>query len=188
MGNRSMASATECWSALVMMQQERRRSMRKAPRRPTYINLESKNPGIVRDVSEGGLRFRVIDPLERSWQIHFWFVANSNRIRGTGDLVWMDETRKTGGLRFTHLSMETRDQIRSWLDESSPQPVAPKESTPSSAARDASPFRKSNHFRVPAGASDISLRPSQSQSPVSELNRQKSFSPECFRPVAWLER
>ncbi len=145
-----MDSATKCWSASVMKQQERRTSMRKAPQRPMYINLESTNPGIVRDVSEGGLRFRVIDPLEPSWQIHFWFVANSNRLRGTGDLVWLDATRKTGGLRFTHLAGETRNQIRSWLSASSLQPGPYHDSTPHFAAPDA-PSAASNfeHWGVP---------------------------------------
>jgi hypothetical protein len=73
-----------------MMNEQRRTSLRKAPERLTYINLQSGYAGIVRDISDGGLRFRVIDPLQESEQVHFWFVANFSRIGGTGNLVWMD--------------------------------------------------------------------------------------------------
>jgi cell division septation protein DedD len=153
-------------------------SMRKAPQQPTYINLESKNPGIVRDVSEGGLRFRVIDPLEPSWQIHFWFVADSNRIRGTGVVVWMDETRKTGGLRFTHLSGETREQVRSWLSASSPQPGASHESTPEFAAPDG-PAAASNcdHGGVPEPAYGTGHRLVQPRSAVSPSRGKRCRPP-----------
>jgi hypothetical protein len=77
-----------------MMNDQRRMSLRKAPERLTYINLQSGYAGIVRDISDGGLRFRVIDPLQESEQVHFWFVANFSRIGGTGNLIWMDETKK----------------------------------------------------------------------------------------------
>lgn len=161
-----------------MMQQERRTSSRKTPPWPTYINLESHNPGIVRDVSEGGLRFRVIDPLKPSWQIHFWFVANSKRIRGTGDLVWMDETRKTGGLRFTHLSGETRDQIRSWLSASNLQLGASYDSTPDFAAQDApSAAGNCEHCGVPEPAYGTGHRLGQPRSAVSPSRAKRSWPP-----------
>ena len=157
-----------------MIETERRLSRRKQPQRPTYINLESEYPGKVQDISESGLQFRVIDPLEPFWEIHFSFNANSKRIRGTGDLVWTDAARKTGGLRFTHLPEETREQIRRWLEETSPGPGANKDSI-QGFAREASSYRESNRNRAPAP--DMPLCPSRSQPLVSTFMQQGSRTP-----------
>lgn len=102
------------------MQHERRLSERKRPEQFAYIELSPGNGGIVRDVSEGGLGFHVFGPVERRGPIPFWFSfsANSNRIEGTSELVWTDESKKTGGLRFAQLSEGVREQIRSWSNES----------------------------------------------------------------------
>jgi septal ring-binding cell division protein DamX len=140
--------------------------------------LQSGYAGIVRDISDGGLRFRVIDPLQESEQVHFWFVANFSRIGGTGDLVWMDETKKTGGLRFTQLSEESREQIRSWLHESNLRPRIGEDSIPDVAATGASPLsNQSDQCTVPALASEPSSRPALLQSAISVSTRHGSRPP-----------
>lgn len=163
----------------MLIETERRRRRRKTPLRPMYVNLESKYPGKVQDISESGLQFRVIDPLEPSWQIHFWFNANSKRIRGTGELVWTDAARKTGGLRITHISAETREQIRTWLDESSPYPGTDKRST-QNVVPQAKTFASHNsaYTRVAVRSCDTSLPSPQPQAPVCALTRQRSRPPE----------
>jgi cell division septation protein DedD len=105
-----------------MMQQERRSSIRKTLNPLPYINLPSNNGGIVLDVSEHGLRFRALAPVEHSGPIHFYFSAHSNLIAGTADLVWTDAARKTGGLRFTNLSDDAVKNIRRWPHESTLRP------------------------------------------------------------------
>ena len=161
-----------------MMNEQRRTSLRKAPERLTYINLQSGYAGIVRDISDGGLRFRVIDPLQESEQVHFWFVANFSRIGGTGNLVWMDETKQTGGLQFTQLSEESREQIRSWLRESNLRPGIGEDSTPDVAATGASPLsNQSDQCIVPAVASEPSSRPTHLQSAISVSTRPVSRPP-----------
>jgi hypothetical protein len=161
-----------------MMNEQRRTSLRKSPERLTYINLQSGYAGIVRDISDGGLRFRVIDPLQESEQVHFWFVANFSRIGGTGDLVWMDETKKTGGLRFTQLSEESREQIRSWLHESDLRPGIGEDSTPDVAATGASPLpNQSDRCTVPVLGSDSSSHPAHLQSAISLPMRLGSRPP-----------
>lgn len=102
-----------------MMPQERRLSTRKTPEHLTYLSLPMNNGGIVVDVSEGGLGFRAITPVEADGPIHFRFAIDSGkRIKAVGELAWKDETGKIGGLRFTQLSDETRDQIRVWASQS----------------------------------------------------------------------
>lgn len=101
----------------MLQQQERRQHGRKTLKPLAYINLPSDNGGIVLDVSEQGLRFWAVAPLEEPGPIHFWFSAHSNLIAGIADVVWLDQSKKTGGLQFTHLPDAAREQIRSWPDE-----------------------------------------------------------------------
>jgi cell division septation protein DedD len=161
-----------------MMNDQRRMSLRKAPERLTYINLQSGYAGIVRDISDGGLRFRVIDPLQESEQVHFWFVANFSRIGGTGDLVWMDETKQTGGLRFSQLSEESREQIRSWLHESNLPPGIDEDSTPDVAATGIfSLSNRSDQCTVSALATEPSSRTAHLQSAITVSTRPVSRPP-----------
>jgi cell division septation protein DedD len=101
-----------------MLQQERRQYSRKTLNPLPYINLPSENGGIVLDVSEQGLRFRAIGPVEPSGQILFSFTARSTLVAGIGELVWFDPANKTGGLRFTELPYKALEQIRKWPHDS----------------------------------------------------------------------
>ena len=101
-----------------MMPHERRLSTRKTPKHFAYLSLPMNNGGIVVDVSEGGLGFRAIAPVEADGPIHFRFAIDSDaRISAVGELAWKDETGKIGGLRFTELSDEAREQIRVWASQ-----------------------------------------------------------------------
>jgi cell division septation protein DedD len=97
---------------------ERRLKKRKTLERLTYIDLPSNNGGIVTDVSEGGLGFHAVAPVGNGGPVHFSFSAGSHRIAGAGELMWTDAKRKIGGLRFTELPVEIREQIRTWPLES----------------------------------------------------------------------
>ncbi len=98
------------------IQLERRLSARKTFGQPGHIGPDAG--ATVLNVSEGGLGFHAVPPVKQSLLVPFWFSANSNRIAGVGELVWIDKAKKTGGMRFTQLSASTQDQIRSWLNES----------------------------------------------------------------------
>jgi hypothetical protein len=99
-----------------MMPHERRVNIRRAPEHLAYLSLPLDNGGIVLDVSEGGLRFHTIARVEADGPIHFRFAIDSAaRTKAVGELTWIDETGKTGGLRFTELPDEVREQIRDWV-------------------------------------------------------------------------
>ena len=86
---------------------ERRVAPRTAIESLTYISFGSNNQGIVLDISEGGLRFRVLSPIRGKEQpLHFWFSAEGQRVDAQGELMWVDEKQVTGGLRFS--SVEPR--------------------------------------------------------------------------------
>jgi len=102
---------------------ERRQAPRKNVERFAYINIEPSNGGSVLNVSEGGLCFHSIAPVPRNDQrnpIRFWFWEHDHQIEVQGELVWTDESRKTGGIRFTVLPGEAREPMRRWIS----QPVA----------------------------------------------------------------
>ena len=106
-------------ATILMMPHERRINIRKVPEHLAYLSLPFDNGGIVLDISEGGLGFHAIAPVEANGPIHFRFAINSaKRIKAVGELAWKDATGKTGGLRFTQLPDEAREQIRVWADES----------------------------------------------------------------------
>jgi len=105
---------------------ERRQSPRCKPFGLVYLNLASDNGGIVLDASEDGLQFQAVAPVQHDdGPMPVWFTLNpANRIETVGEVVWTDETKKTGGLRFTNLEGESRLQIRKWLElNGSPLPV-----------------------------------------------------------------
>jgi PilZ domain len=101
---------------------ERRQSPRLTLAKLAYIHLEPDSGAIVLNVSESGLAFHAVGPVMQTGVIRFWVSLNLNqRVEASGQLVWTDETRKTGGLRFTALSEGARQQIRKWMN----QPPAP---------------------------------------------------------------
>jgi hypothetical protein len=101
---------------------ERRQSPRVSLAKLVYIHLEPDSGAIVLNVSETGLAFHAVAPVMQTGAIRFWVSLNLNqRVEASGQLVWTDETRKTGGLRFTALSEGARQQIHKWMK----QPPAP---------------------------------------------------------------
>src|SRR5579863_3773038 len=99
---------------------ERRQHPRTTLQTFAYINLGANNYGSVLNISETGLSFRSVMPVARNRTVRFWFSEHSQRIEAIGEVTWTDETQKTGGLRFTTLSAEAREQVRHWI--SSPVP------------------------------------------------------------------
>ena len=83
-----------------------------------YINIEPSNAGSVLNVSDGGLCFHSIAPVQRSETIRFWFREHDHRIEVQGDLIWIDKNQKTAGLRFTNLP-ERSSRINAQVDKPS---------------------------------------------------------------------
>ncbi len=96
---------------------QRRQTTRTTLNSVVYINFDSDNGGIVLNVSEGGLCFHAVAPLQREGTLRFWFSEHKQRIEADAEIAWIDETRKTGGLRFTALPEEGHEQIRNWISQ-----------------------------------------------------------------------
>lgn len=93
-----------------------RQSPRKRLDQLVYIELERGNGGMMLDVSEEGLSFRAIAPVEANNDIYFAFtIDGTRRLEGYGRLDWTEENGKVAGLEFTDVSREFRDAIQHWI-------------------------------------------------------------------------
>ena len=97
---------------------ERRRHSRAKLEALAYIHFEPDNRGIAIDVSEGGLCFHALSPVHAGEVRRFWLSVEGRRVDGEGVLAWTDQTRKHGGLTFQGLSLEAREAIRQWIEQS----------------------------------------------------------------------
>lgn len=134
-----------------------------------YINIEPNNGGSVLDVSEGGLCFHSIAPVPRDRAIHFWFSEQDRRIEGVGELAWMDESQKTGGVRFTSLSAEAREHIHRWTSLPA-VPLAADKQPRVFSALGSRPDKKSAVFGGPGPMAIVSPMPRESM-PLSAFSR-----------------
>lgn len=98
------------------MRTERRCVQRKRPGGISYFEFEEGSGGIVLDASEKGLGFQAADAVHQLGPSRIWISPRpEERIELTGDVVWTDTSRKTGGLRFIETGADSGKKIRSWL-------------------------------------------------------------------------
>lgn len=97
------------------MKNDRRQQPRKVPQALAFIQVEKDEGGRVLNISESGLCFEVFSTIRVTEAVRFWFTFNlSDRIEAFGRLVWVDATKRIGGLTFIKLSQAARKQIRYW--------------------------------------------------------------------------
>ena len=125
---------------------ERRQTLRAKPYEPIYVGLAKQNRGIVIDASENGLQFLADSPIEQDQSaLALRFILTSfNQIETTGEVIWTDESKRAGGVRFKDLADSSRLNIRKWLDENAqPLPAlaaAAMEQTAAGAGSSAEPI------------------------------------------------
>jgi hypothetical protein len=98
------------------MQPERRHTKRTTPEELAYIRFEPEGGGIVLNASEEGLAFQAAARVRQSGKIRFCVSPNpEHRIELVGEIAWLGDAKKSGGLRLLEASAESSDQIRAWL-------------------------------------------------------------------------
>lgn len=97
---------------------ERRHIPRTKLDKLAYIHIEPNNGGIVLNISDDGLGFHSMAPIERNGPLCFSLKEQNRCIDVCGELIWTDEAQKIGGLRFTALPDEAREQIDDWTSQS----------------------------------------------------------------------
>lgn len=97
------------------MEPEKRKATRKRMDQLLYAELGPDNGSIVLNLSENGCSFQAIAPV-RNEELQFTFaIGGGQEVQGTGRVVWVEPSKKMGGLEFVSLSPELRDQIHAWL-------------------------------------------------------------------------
>jgi PilZ domain len=99
---------------------ERRHVPRTKLDKLAYIHIEPNNGGIVLNVSDDGLAFHSMAPVEKNGTVRFSLKEQNRRIDVCGELIWTDEIQKIGGLRFTTLTNEAREQLDDWINQPEP--------------------------------------------------------------------
>jgi hypothetical protein len=117
------------------MKPERRCRSRETPVELSYIQFEPEGGGIVVNASEQGLAFHAAAALRQSGPIQACVSPNPmQQIKLVGEIVWMDETKKSGGLRFRKLTADARNQILRWLAQTTESLAQAKKFTAPSCA------------------------------------------------------
>src|ERR1700722_2683850 len=115
--------------------QDRRRSRRRKLTQLVYLEFGRENGGMIRDVSEGGLRFHLMNRVTVGEELRFGITVDpARRIESKARMVWTDATGKSGGMAITEMSPESRATMFSWLaDIDSPVQPAPAVAAPKTA-------------------------------------------------------
>jgi hypothetical protein len=83
-----------------------------------YIEFGTDNGGMIKNVSEGGMRFFLMNPVITGHKLQFGMTIDpARRIEGDASIIWSDPSGKSGGLSFAGLSSKAQQTLRSWLAE-----------------------------------------------------------------------
>jgi TonB family protein len=95
----------------------RRLSARRRFDQLVYVDLGRKNGGMLVNVSEGGVHFQSIQPLEKDQFVamEFMLPGVGTPLEIIGEVAWLDELGKSGGLRFASLPEDMKQLVRAWL-------------------------------------------------------------------------
>jgi PilZ domain len=106
---------------------ERRKSRRRKLAQLVYLEFGRENGGMVKDVSENGMRFHLMNSVTPGQSLRFAVnIDATRRLEGQATMVWTDPGGKSGGMSFTEISEESRQMLRAWLAAiDAPQPSAP---------------------------------------------------------------
>ena len=76
---------------------------RKKPDQLVYLELGSGNGGMLLSISEDGFRFRAVSALRPNGLMPFAFSFDgSHRLQGIGEVEWLEDDGKSGGMPWTH--------------------------------------------------------------------------------------
>ncbi|MBZ5697523.1 MAG: TonB family protein [Acidobacteriia bacterium] len=159
------------------------RSSRKRIETLTYVDLGPGNGGMLIDISEGGVSFQGIKPLETDelLPIIFKLPTINDFIRVTGQVIWLNGSGKGGGLRFVELPQTAERLIKEWVSPQSTSHDRAEKTPASSRADETNQFESSPALPMMAKRDRPS---SKANGSVSEPLRDSSFSPSTATDAA----
>src|SRR5215468_5464182 len=108
----------------------------KKPDQLVYLELGSGNGGMLLSVSEEGFRFRAVSPLRPNGLMPFAFSFDGNRrLQGIGEVEWLEDDGKSGGMRFVEVSPDFRSELDQWLALDPPRGRSGREATSAPATQ-----------------------------------------------------
>lgn len=95
----------------------RRSSFRQRIDTLVYADFGPGNGGFPINLSKDGMAFQGIQPLDKGQVIcvKFKVPATTEIVEISGQVVWLNELGKGGGLQFTEVTQESREAIQKWL-------------------------------------------------------------------------
>jgi len=106
-------------SARSIASADRRSHPRRRVEGLVYADFGADNGGIVLNLSEGGLAYQSVEPVEmgESLRLKIKLPGATDQIEAMAKVAWLSDSARNGGVRFLALPDNARQQIRSWLAE-----------------------------------------------------------------------
>jgi hypothetical protein len=108
---------------------DRRRYPRQKVASIIYVQLDSKNGGIIRDLGIGGLSLQAADKLlgKEDLTVRFRLPGTGHSVQVVGGIAWLAQTEKEAGIYFKDLSRAAEEEIMRWVvkRKQAEQPPAP---------------------------------------------------------------
>ena len=107
---------------------ERRLHARQRINSIVYVDIGLDNGGIVLNLSEEGMGFQAVGPLGKQGELRIRIKLPSSqaRIEVTAQIVWVSNSNRQAGVRFSDVRLEDQVQIQEWVRSQAP-PAAPWE-------------------------------------------------------------
>jgi len=158
---------------------------RQAPRTKlveiAYIGMGPENGGLVLDVSDGGLSFHSVAPVQRSEKIQFLLsLRGHSRIEGTGEVVWTNEMKTICGLKFISLSSGAREHISSWTSPSKTMPGREKAPVAKASVAPAATTEAAAGSPAASAAPVFAIRPAYDAPPLTVPERETIWREPLF--------
>ena len=107
-----------------MMKRERRRNIRVAIEIPVTLAVKDgagQQRAVTSDLSEGGIAIQSSQRPKKmgAMSVQFTLPGTSHVVKCMGEIAWENAGRQTG-VRFVDMSPETRDRLKAWISNHSP--------------------------------------------------------------------
>jgi TonB family protein len=144
-----------------------------------YLDIGAGNGGIALNLSEDGMAFQAVGPLDSqtSISLRIQLPDSRTRIKTAAQIVWVSESNREAGVCFVDLPSEGRIQIQQWIC-SQIMPNAPSEGVPALREVVSDPPGKQETFREPRKDKWLTIAKLREQESADQTRQPIAKSPE----------